>query len=118
MDNWPFEQPPNEAVLTTKAVLDGGWIFRASRDDDDGMWQFHTPEGNQDLREEDGRLVSLQLVWQLDPSVAELADLPPGWTAWREAIGKPWSRSPQGGTAKPGWRSWLSSLWPFKGRPQ
>lgn len=114
MDNWPFAEPPNEAVLTTRAVLEGGWICQVSRDDEDGMWQFHTPEGNQGLREEDGRLVSLQLVWQMDASVADVADLPPGWMAWREAVGQPWIRSPKGGTARAGWTSWLTRLWPFR----
>lgn len=93
MGNWPFEDPPNMAVLTTKAVLDGGWIFQVSRDDDDGMWQFHTPDGNDELREEDGRIVSLESIWRADPSVAEVADLAPGWVAWREGVGQPWRRT-------------------------
>lgn len=92
MQTWPFADPPNVAVLTTQAVLDGGWIFRVSRDEDDGMWQFHTPQGNHDLKVEDGRLVSLHLIWSRDPSVAELAELPPGGAAWREAPGSPWRR--------------------------
>ena len=82
---------PNVAVLTTRGVLDGGWIFQVSRDDDDGMWQFHTPGG--ELSEEDARIVSLHLIWKTDPSVAEVADLAPGWVAWREAVGKPWRRT-------------------------
>ena len=91
MKDWPFADPPNVAVLTTKAVLDGGWIFQVSRDDDDGMWQFHTPGG--ELSEEDARVVSLALIWTTDPSVAEVADSAPGWVAWREAVGGPWRRT-------------------------
>ena len=63
------------------------------------MWQFHTPAGS-DLRDEDGRVVSLQLVWQMDPSLAEVADLEPGWVAWGEAAGSAWRRGRGGeGTA-------------------
>ena len=97
MENWPFVDPPNVAVLTTKAVLDGGWIFRISRDDDDGMWQFHTPEGNDSLSVGDAQVVSLQLIWTIDPSVAEVADLEPGWVAWRESVGGPWRRTRDSG---------------------
>ena len=93
MENWPFQDPPDVAVLTTKAVLAGGWIFQVSRDDDDGMWQFHTPEGNEELSEDDGRLVSLYSIWKADPSVAGVADLAPGWIAWREALDMPWRRT-------------------------
>ena len=93
MNDWPYEDPPNVAVLTTKAVLEGGLIFQVSRDDEDGMWQFHTTDGNDNLSEEDARLVSLQLVWQTYPSVSEVADLKPGWVAWREGVGKPWRRT-------------------------
>lgn len=91
MDNWPFADPPNVAVLTSKAVLDGGWISQVSRDDNDGMWQFHTPDG--ELNGESARVVSLALIWKTDPSVAEVADLAPGWVAWRETVGSPWRRT-------------------------
>ena len=57
-----------------QAVLNGGWISQVSRDDDDGMWQFHTPYGDAEMREEDGRVVRLYSMWQRDPSVAEVAD--------------------------------------------
>jgi hypothetical protein len=30
-----------------------------------------------------------------DPSVLELADLPPGWHAWRRSRDAPWQRAPQ-----------------------
>lgn len=93
MKDWPFDDPPNVAVLTTKAVLDGGWIYQVSRSDDDGMWEFHTPHGDDELRVEDGRIVSLESMWRADPSVAEVADLPPGWVAWREGVGQPWRRT-------------------------
>jgi len=42
---------------------------------------------------EHARVVSLALIWKTDPSVAEVADLAPGWVAWREAVGQPWRRT-------------------------
>ena len=95
MGNWPFADPPSMSVVTTKAVLYGGWISQVSRDKDGGIWQFRTPDGNDKLSEEDRRVVSLHLIWKTDPSVAEVADLAPGWVAWREAAGKPWRRTVQ-----------------------
>lgn len=38
------------------------------------MMQFHTPHGNDQLHEDDGRIVSLESMWRADPSVAEVAD--------------------------------------------
>ena len=43
----------------------------------------------------------LTITFQLDPESREetlrsIADLPPGWTAWRERVGAPWHRSRDG----------------------
>lgn len=40
----------------------------------------------------DARLVCLENIVRLDPTVLEVADLPPGWQAIREVVGGPWSR--------------------------
>jgi hypothetical protein len=29
----------------------------------------------------------------IDPTLAEIADSQPGWTAWRDAVGSEWHRS-------------------------
>jgi hypothetical protein len=29
---------------------------------------------------------------EFDPTLRTIADLPPGWTAWREAVGSAWHR--------------------------
>ena len=88
-DDWPFEDAPNIAVITTQAVLDGAWIARASIDEEDGGWQFHALSGP---REEEGRVVSLRRIYQLDPTIADLADLPLGGRAWRTSPGAAWER--------------------------
>jgi hypothetical protein len=90
-DNWPFEDPPNVAVITTRAVLEGAAIVLVSHDEDDGGWQF-LPDGP--LVEADGRVVALRSIWELDPTIAALADLPLGWQASRSLPGDPWRRNP------------------------
>ncbi len=40
----------------------------------------------------DGRIVSLETILKMDGTTAELADLPVGWMASRDAPGKPWQR--------------------------
>lgn len=94
MKEWPFREAANTAVLSTQKVVEGAdWIQSVFRDCDDGMWQFH---GTQDESpaEEDARLVSLGLIFERDPSIAHLSDLPPGWCAWRGEPGETWSRRP------------------------
>jgi hypothetical protein len=53
------------------------------------MWQFLCGLAD---RSEDARVVGLHSILQLDSSVAELANLPLGWRAWRAARGESWSR--------------------------
>jgi|RhiMetdeSRZDD1v2_1073273.scaffolds.fasta_scaffold342507_2 hypothetical protein len=37
-------------------------------------------------------LVDRGEIVRFDPTVQELADLPLGWYAWRNAVGEPWQR--------------------------
>ena len=93
-DNWPFEDPPNMAVITTRDILEqGAAILLVSHDEDDGGWQFLP---NRELLEADARVVALRSIWMLDPTIGALADLPLGWQAWRNAPGDPWRRGPHG----------------------
>ena len=88
---WPVEDSPNVAVFTTKPVVRGGQpiLYVTHDDDDDGAWQFHT---DGDALEEDAMLVALKTILALDPSIAELADLPYGWIATRASATSPWVR--------------------------
>ena len=61
-------------------------------DADDGMWQFLT---GGDFKVADGMIVCLHHMLERDPSLAELADLPPGWRAWRDYPEDPWQRAPE-----------------------
>jgi hypothetical protein len=88
--SWPFADAPNTTTITTIHVLDGSQpIVLVSHDADDGIWQFLCGTTNDP---HEGRVVGLDCIVDLDPSVAELADLPLGWRAWREHREAPWCR--------------------------
>jgi hypothetical protein len=89
-DRWPFDQPRNCATLTMRQVLEGSEpILLVSHDEDDHGWQFI---GSSDASVEDGKLVCLEEIVRIDPTVLEVADLPPGWQAFRGKRGGPWIR--------------------------
>jgi len=93
---WPFADPPDVAVLTTRAVVEGGApILRVSHDATDGAWQFHDAADGPP-REEEARVVSLRGMLARDGTLGALADLPEGWRAWRDAPGAAWRRAPAG----------------------
>ena len=90
--DWPFEDPPNVAVIATPDVMNGSaWIAFISHDEDDGSWQFHGPR---DSDPSEAEVVALRRVLALDPSIGAVADLPLGWQAWRAAPNAPWQRAP------------------------
>ncbi len=89
---WPFEDPPDRATFTTvRVLLEGHPILFVYHDADDGAWQFLCGTTNDPA---DGRLVGLDCALSMEPALRELADLPPGWRAWREGPGAPWCREP------------------------
>jgi hypothetical protein len=89
-EEWPFDEPLNVAVITTKSIIKDHYpILLATHDEEDGQWQFH--DGGAP-KIEDARIVSLYFMVSLDPSIAELANLTYGWRAWRETPTAPWRR--------------------------
>lgn len=87
---WPLDQPRNCAAITMRQVLDGSEpILLVSHDADDHGWQFI---GTTDACVADGRVVCLEEMVRLDPTVLDVADLPAGWQALREGVGMPWVR--------------------------
>lgn len=91
---WMFPDPPNVAVITDRAVLERReHVCYVSHEDEDGMWQFlSASEQPRDMS--NARVVGLEEMLNLDPSLVELHDLPLGWTASRTAYGKSWIRKP------------------------
>jgi hypothetical protein len=93
MNPWPFKDPPNLAVIVNRKILhDGEWIAYVSHDDDDGVWQFHTDEPGPP-NESDAAVVGLGKILELDETIAELADLQPGWHARRDSPTSAWQRA-------------------------
>jgi hypothetical protein len=87
---WPFDQPQNCAAITMRQVIDREEpILLISHDADDHGWQFI---GSSDACAADGKIVCLKHIVDLDPTVLEVADLPPGWQALRDDISSPWIR--------------------------
>lgn len=88
---WPFEDPQNVMVISTNNIMTKvSPILYVSHDEEDGMWQFL--EGGE-VSETDARILSLKEVVDIDPSLAQLANLPIGWYAWREITGNKWTRA-------------------------
>jgi hypothetical protein len=88
---WPFDQAPNVAAITTRQVLDDGLpILNVVHYDDDDSWAFTcgTTDDTSDIR-----VIGMGEALELDLSLSTIASLPPGWRAWREAVGAPWNRS-------------------------
>lgn len=92
---WRFKDPPNVAVIANRRIIfDGDWIAYVSHNSDDGARQFHTSQ-LEPVSECDAVLVSLQSIVKLDSTVLALADLPPGWHAWRDSKWAAWQRAQQ-----------------------
>lgn len=96
---WPFADPPNLAVFTVKQILHGGKpVLYVTHDADDGGWQFLTG-GAFDMT--DALLVSLKSMIEHDLSLAQLADLPIGWSARRDDTKSRWQRAPKSEAREP-----------------
>ncbi|WP_406698784.1 hypothetical protein V5E97_07845 [Singulisphaera sp. Ch08] len=91
-NNWAFAESQTHAVVTLKQITEGeAPILLVYHEKGDGDWLFL--DGGP-FSVEEASLVPLQMIATLDPSIAELATLPPGWTARRSARDMPWQRSP------------------------
>ncbi len=88
--HFPFDTPPDTAVITCCHVLDGHAILHVSHDADDGMWQFLCGKSHST---HEARVVSLAEILALDQSVAALSRLPFGCTAQRRWRFSPWKIS-------------------------
>lgn len=91
--SWPFPDPPDsETRVDCYLLLGGAWVQQAVHSPEDNGWQFWTCP----VEPEEVCIISLYRALELDPSLQQIADLPPGWVAWRTAPDRPWQR--QAGT--------------------
>ena len=89
-DNWPFDQAPNVAAITTRKVLNEEFpILNVVHYSDDHSWGFTC--GTTD-DPEDGLVVHMGHIYEMDPTLVEIADLEPGWVAERDSVGSEWER--------------------------
>jgi hypothetical protein len=87
---WPFDQAQKVAALTTSRVLDDGFpILRVVHYLDDEDWAFTCGTTNDTA---DLRVIAMEEALALDATLAQIADLPPGWGAFRSASGGKWER--------------------------
>lgn len=87
-DEWPFDDPQNLAVFTTTRVMEGAPVLLVTHDHE-GDWQVLCGTTNDP---KDCRVVCFGCAYQRNREIAELADLPRGWRAWREDVKSPWIR--------------------------
>jgi hypothetical protein len=91
MDDWPFDQSPNCMCVSLRTIVfDGQPILYVSHDEDDHGWQFL---GGGAVEMSNAALVALSTIVKLDASVLAVADLPPGWHAWRKSTDGAWQRA-------------------------
>lgn len=92
-ETWPFDQLRNCAIISLRSIVfDGAPILHVTHDLDDHGWQFL---GLGDPSDSDTCVIALEEVIAMDSSILELADLPPGWHAWRPTATSPWHREPR-----------------------
>jgi hypothetical protein len=92
-ERWPFEDPKNFAVFTTRRVIEEKYpILLVTHDEPDGDWQFLCGTTNESS---DCKVICLNDATVIDPSVIQLADLPLGWQAIRNNPSEPWRRMPK-----------------------
>ena len=85
---WPFDQSPNCASITLKKVINKtAPILHVVHDLEDHGWQFL---GLEQPKEEDAAVVGMETILKIDPSVEEVAHIPPGWRAWRKSKETAW----------------------------
>lgn len=85
---WPFDQPQNCATLVSKSILAGrAPILLVCHDEDDHGWQF-LDGVSEDI--EDIAIVGLAHILDLDSTMADHANLPPGYQASRKSEMSEW----------------------------
>lgn len=87
---WPFDQDRSVAAITTRQVLERGYpILMVTHYLDDHSWAFlcGTTDDTKDLR-----VIGMDEALELDETLRSIADLLPGWSAWRNDTTSEWNR--------------------------
>jgi len=87
---WPFDQARDVATVTTRQVIQENYpILSATHYSDDDSWAFTCGTTN---KSEDLMLVGMGVVVDRDSTLLAIADLPPGWCAFRKSVHEDWER--------------------------
>ncbi len=79
-------------MITLRLIVFGGAaVLTVTHDADDHGWQFLSG-GEFDMA--DAAVVALEEMVARDPSLMQVADLSPGWLAWRASSSAAWQREP------------------------
>lgn len=93
--DWPFDQPPNAAAITLRRIVmpqrgaKPRPILMVCHDAEDHCWQFLDGE---DASPHEAAVVGMGTMLELDPTLATIASLRPGWMATRDAPGGKWRK--------------------------
>ena len=87
---WEFDQERNVAAITTRQVVhDDLPILNVAHYEDDHSWAFTCGTTG---KSEDLMVVGMGQIVDMDPTLHSIADLPPGWSAYRESVNGEWNR--------------------------
>ena len=89
---WPFADTPSTVSFALTHFFKQGLPILHVSHDEDGSWRFHSGKA---WTTEDRLMVGLGEIVSLDPTIADLADLPLGWQAHRKSNKEPWVREEQ-----------------------
>ena len=78
------------AITSTHITRRGLPVLQVTHYEDDHSWGFQSGLA---MTTEDGQVVAMREILEMDPTVAEVADLPPGWSAERRTVGGEWKRT-------------------------
>ena len=79
---------PDILVFTTKEIIEKNLPITNVVHDHEGDWQFFSKD--EESIEENGRIVSLGEILEMDSTIDEILWLPKGMEAWRNSPGDKW----------------------------
>lgn len=87
-----------DRVLTSRHVMYESWpillvVHLADERGSSRQWNFVNGWGDTD-EASNAMTVHVHHLTELDSTIESLADLPPGWRAWRATPSDPWNREP------------------------
>jgi hypothetical protein len=87
---WPFDQAPDAVAISDASVVDDRKpVLLVIHSSDDHGWLFLS---DGPFSPERGRIIRMDEACSRDPTLLDVADLPPGWTAKRHSATDPWLR--------------------------